>query len=204
MTQKFFRAFGCCLLTLLAFHSYSHAYTITGDLESAFSPSWWAQAVQADQAKSPEPLITGRLRDPGVAIALATFPGVAIHGSGHFYAGRPVTAAQLLLVEAGAVVMSYRGISDLISIIETNSEDGRSEIEIIENLEDSGQLSRAVGLAAGGVVLFISSWLYDLTGSPLAVLEDNEKKKNQTRSSGPSINAKLTLTGFELKVDQLF
>lgn len=203
MTRKFFRALGLCVFTVFCFNQINLAYTIlANDQELSNLDSWWAQAVQNDaQQAAADAAITQGSRNAGVAIGLATFPGVLVHGSGHFYAGRPLTGALLLMVEAGAVYMTYRGVSDLMSVADANMGDDVTDIQIITNLSETGQLSRGIGLAAGGLVLFLSSWLYDLTGSPIAVEQENKK---EVQEKGPKVSARLTLTGFEVEFDRLF
>ncbi len=128
---------------------------------------------------------------PGIAATLAFAPGIVLHGSGHFYAGRPLTGALLLLAEAGAVYMAYRGIQDINT--------GRDEINLEEftYCGQSEQISRGLGLAAGGLMLFLTSWLYDVTGSPLAVLEQGAGKKQKTAGTGPILTPKLSGCGIE-------
>ncbi len=101
-----------------------------------------------------------------MAVTLALGPGLAVHGVGHFYAGRPVTGAALLAAELGAVYLAYRGGTDIMraqanGVFDTNS----------PNLGQSEEFSRGAGLAAVGVAVFLASWLYDLTGAPIAAAE---------------------------------
>lgn len=163
--------------------------------------SWWAEAVADDAGTGTIPKMEKKTKDPGLAMSLATLPGIAIHGSGHMYAGRPVTSIFLLLAEAGGIYMAYRGSSDVYNIVSENLENDKSTAEVIESLSDTSQISHGIGLAVGGLMLFLSSWLYDATGSPIVVEEYNAKIK-QTES--PKVNAKLTLRGFEVEFDQLF
>jgi hypothetical protein len=70
---------------------------------------------------------------------------------------------------------------------------------------DSGQVSRGIGLAAGGVMIFLASWLYDLTGSPIAVDQYNQTlTPRQAETSSPVIVTQLTPGGVTVAVEQRF
>lgn len=161
--------------------------------------SWYAQAVAADSSQSSKAHFNKPLKAPGTAIGLATFPGIVVHGSGHFYAGRPITGVLMLLAEAGAVYMAYQGVSDVYTVVDENLNGNLTDIEIIENLSETEKISQGIGLAAGGLVLFLSSWFYDMSGAPIVVEMENAKQKK-----GAKVEAQLTLQGVELVISQLF
>ncbi len=165
---------------------------------SLLADATWSAATTSTLPQTASP---SSMKDPGTAIALATFPGIVIQGSGHFYAGRPVTGSILLLVELGALTMAYNGGRDIYAVVQDNTGSGVSDETLINNLSNTTRLSRGIGLAVGGVALFLSSWLYDLTGAPLAVEEDN---KNLGRTGGPKLRAKVRSQGFALEIAQLF
>jgi hypothetical protein len=139
-------------------------------------------------------------KSPGVAVGLALVPGVALHGAGYLYAGRPWTAGALLLAEAGGLYMAYRGGTDIYSAVDGLDFDKFSNFH-----GDTGQLSRGMGLALGGVMIFLTSWLVDITGSPMAVEQSNvANKPAPAASAAPEIIPRLTAHGFEVAVERRF
>jgi len=120
--------------------------------------------------------------NPGVAISLALMPGVAVHGAGHFYAGRPLTGAALVAVELGSLYLMYRGGTGVYDAVNGGAFDTESR-----NVGGSEEFSRGAGFAVAGLILFLASWLYDLTGSPIAAEETTAAKNKK-------VNQSLTLT----------
>jgi|GEM_PF-5284566 len=131
---------------------------------------------------------------PGVAASLAIAPGILVHGSGHFYAGRPVTGTALLLVEAASLYMAYRGGMDIYA--------ATRNFNIEENQGRSGQVSYGIGMAVGGVMLFLASWFYDITGSPIAAVETNQSRRRA--GQGPTIRAQVTEGGVQVVIGKTF
>ncbi len=109
---------------------------------------------------------------PGMALTLALVPGIAVHGSGHFYAGRPLTGAALAAVEVGALYLAYLGSMQITSAVNSGVGDAESE-----NFGNSEELSRGLGLAVTGAALFLGSWLFDLSGAPTAAAETAAARK---------------------------
>jgi hypothetical protein len=139
-------------------------------------------------------------KSPGVAISLALVPGVALHGAGFLYAGRPWTASALLLAEAGGLYLAYRGGEDMYSAV-----DGDDFNKFTNYRGDTGQLSHGMGLALGGVMIFLSSWFFDLAGSPLAVEQANAANKpGLATTAAPEITPRLTAHGFEVALEKHF
>ncbi len=139
-------------------------------------------------------------KNSGVAITWALGPGFLVHGAGHMYAGRPWTGVSLFLAEVGGAYMAYRGGTDAYSAIDVMSKNNFAEFH-----GDSGQVSRGIGLAAGGVMIFLASWLYDLTGSPIAVDQYNQTlTPRQAETSSPVIVTQLTPGGVTVAVEQRF
>jgi TM2 domain-containing membrane protein YozV len=136
----------------------------------------------------------------GVAAGLAMGPGLLVHGVGHMYAGRPLTGVALLLAEAGGLYMAYRGGTDVSSAV------GAIDGSTFSNFHgDSGQISRGLGLAAGGLMIFLSSWLYDVTGSPIAVEQYNQEiKKSSLDANSPVVTSRVTPQGFEVAIERHF
>lgn len=117
-------------------------------------------------AAAPSDMARVSAPNPGVAITLAMMPGVAVHGAGHFYAERPLTGAALLAVELGSLYLLYRGGTGIYNATNSGVLDGTSA-----NFGESEEFSRGAGLAVAGLTIFIASWLYDLTGAPIAASE---------------------------------
>ena len=181
-----------------------------GGTSWAFSKSLLASSEQTDaawlvadatQPESAQSILEQKShRSSGVAISLALVPGVVLHGAGHFYANRPWTAGVLLLAEAGGLVMAYRGGRDVYSAVDSVDFNNFSNYH-----GDTGQLSNGMGLALGGVMIFLSSWLFDLTGSPLAADQNNTLTKPRTgNSASPVITPRLTMRGLEVAIERLF
>lgn len=137
---------------------------------------------------------------PGVAAALAFAPGVVVHGSGHFYAGRPFAGWCLVLAEAGSVYLAYRGVSELVAM--KNELDSAS---FTSYSGDSERISRGIGWAAGGLVLFLASWFYDMSGAPLAAADANSIRISQSpESKDPSVVAQVQENGLRVGIQQKF
>jgi hypothetical protein len=116
------------------------------------------------------PTLTGP--SPATASALAVFPGIILHGSGHFYAGRPWVGTALALTEAVSLYCIYRGYLDIQA--------GSEEVDLSGSSSYSGnseQVSRGIGLAVGGTLLFFTSWLFDVTGAPQAAAQVQAENK---------------------------
>jgi hypothetical protein len=155
-----------------------------------------AQAASDPGRTTPQAQLDSPEHSPGVAVSLAILPGIAIHGAGHFYAGRPLQAAALLLVEAGAGYMAYRGASEVYAVSQN--------FDLAQNAGESGQLSYGVGLAAGGLFLFLTSWLYDVTGAPMAAAETAAPAQKATAHNAPTVTPQITRRGVELVLERLF
>ncbi|MCK5218967.1 hypothetical protein KAR10_05560 [bacterium] len=189
-----FQPYALRLAVFVVLIHFAGAGSVFSAPESLLSSAVPIPEVRSTLASSPEQ--SGP--QPGIAASLAFAPGIVLHGYGHFYAGRPLTGSLLLLAEVGAVYMAYRGITDVTSVID------EMDLENVNYYGQSEQFSRGVGLAIGGLVLFLTSWLYDLTGSPLAVLEQRDVKKQKATDTGPVLIPKLSGCGVEVVIDRLF
>ena len=134
----------------------THSYALPGETETYVSrrgstdaawdgPSSFLLAQQMADSIRVHPSDSLKLKDPNMALLYAVIPGVLIHGSGHFYAGKTTTGAVLLGSELVGGTMFYYA------------------------LWGGGSF-----LAAGGV-LFFGSWIYDLVGAPHAVQKANRE-----------------------------
>ncbi|NTV52206.1 MAG: hypothetical protein HGA76_04235 [Candidatus Firestonebacteria bacterium] len=172
------------------------------DATDQTDPAWLvAEAPVAPAAVSAEPTLKQKsLYSPGVALSLALVPGIALHGSGHFYAGRPWTGVALLLAEAGGIYMGYRGGKDVYAVVDSLDFDKFSNFH-----GDTGQISNGLGLALGGVMIFLSSWLYDITGAPIAAQQANAAAaQSKAASSAPVVTSRVTAHGFEVAIERRF
>jgi hypothetical protein len=162
-------------------------------LDVSASDSYLQMAQAQNTNVNSDPGLTDSGRLPGVAISMAIAPGIVLHGSGHFYAGRPLTGSLLLLAEAGSAYMAYRGATEIAATAKG--------YDLEKNLGESGPISRNLGLAVGGVMLFLSSWFYDMTGSPIAAMEQNQEQK---KHQAPAVTAQITPRGVEVVIERLF
>ncbi len=95
------------------------------------------------------------LKDPKRAIFYAFIPGILVHGSGHFYAGKTKTGFWLLGAE---VVGAYLVFTAALAEFPEGEYDPNDEL-----------------WGFGGLVLFVGSWVYDVVKSPLVVKKQNEE-----------------------------
>jgi hypothetical protein len=133
-----------------------YSYASTGDAQTYVSrsgsidlaldgPSSFLLAQQMEDSIRVHTLDSLKLKDPNMAVLYAVIPGVVIHGSGHFYAGKMGTGAVLLGCGAAGATIFYYGI-----------------------------WGKGSYMAFGGF-LFFGSWIYDLVGAPHAVQKENRE-----------------------------
>jgi TM2 domain-containing membrane protein YozV len=96
-----------------------------------------------------------KTKSPYVALFCSFVPGIIVHGSGHFYAGKTNTGYLLLGTEAAGLLLLYLGFE--------------------EALGGSSYQNDADIMGWTGLALFSGSWLYDVIGSPIAVQKQNQK-----------------------------
>jgi hypothetical protein len=109
-----------------------------------------------------------KLKDPKMAVFYAFIPGIVVHGSGHFYARKTKTG--FLLLGAEVVGVSLVGWSAFATAM--GGYDPGVEL-----------------LGFGGLMLFVGSWVYDVVGSPIAVVKTN-KNLFQGNHSGLKLQIK--------------
>jgi TM2 domain-containing membrane protein YozV len=110
-------------------------------------------AQQAVDSTQPHSLPSLKLKSPYMAAFYSVIPGVLVHGSGHFYAGKEGTGSALLGLEAAGVLLLYFGS---LSAFQGSSHQNDTD---------------AMGYI--GLALFAGSWVYDMVGSPIAVVRRN-------------------------------
>jgi len=110
-----------------------------------------ADSVAARAPHSP------KLKSPTTATILAIFPGVAVHGLGHFYAGADSSAWGMLAVEG--ISLAIVGLGFLIPF---------------------GELAYIPAFCAS--LLFLVSWWADMMLAPEAVKEHNKRVLEQQKT----------------------
>ena len=103
-----------------------------------------------------------KLKDPNKAIFYAFIPGILIHGSGHFYAGKTKTGFWLLGAE---VVGAYLVFTAALAELPGGEYDPDDELW---------------GFA--GLLLFVGSWVYDVVKSPIVVKKQNKELLQKRQS----------------------
>jgi hypothetical protein len=123
-------------------------------------PSAYLFAQQMEDSIRAKQVDSIKLKDPKMAVFYAIIPGIAFHGSGHFYAGKPKTGLILLGTEAVGFVFFMRGVA---AGFRENGADGGGSFQVIT-----------------GFTLFLGSWIYDMIGAPLAVQKQNQELLGKT------------------------
>ncbi len=105
-------------------------------------------------------------KDPNKAFLLALFPGLLIHGYGHFYAGDDITGDVLL----GGEVLSVLSVG-LGALIKSDTTDFSGGL-----LGDTNNAT-AIGtnLIWGGIIAFGGFWIVDMAHAPTAAQDYNNE-----------------------------
>jgi hypothetical protein len=118
-----------------------------------YSPFLLAQQLQ--DLTAVKKMSSLKLKSPYFALFYSFVPGIIVHGSGHFYAGKTNTGYLLLGTEAAGLLLLYLGFE--------------------EALGGSAYRNDADVMGWTELALFSGSWLYDVIGSPIAVQKQNQK-----------------------------
>ncbi len=110
-------------------------------------------AQQAEDSTKPQTAPSLKLKSPYTAAFYSVIPGVLVHGSGHFYAGKEGTGSALLGLEAAGVLLLYFGS--------------------LSAFQGSSHQNDTDAMGYMGLALFAGSWVYDMVGSPIAVVRRN-------------------------------
>jgi hypothetical protein len=97
-----------------------------------------------------------KLKDPNMAVFYAIVPGILVHGTGYFYAGKTKTGLLLLETEVAGGVFMFMALASAFRA------PGQHQLE-------------ADLMAWTGAILFGGSWVYDVIGSSIAVKMENRK-----------------------------
>jgi hypothetical protein len=105
-------------------------------------------------------LVTPLLTD--IAFQRAIFPGLLIHGSGHFYAKDQNTGYILLSAEIVSLLLMTISVSEIISPVEKDQSFNVTQV-----------------IFYTGLTVFGGTWLYDLIFSSGAVQKYNQENKDK-------------------------
>jgi len=97
---------------------------------------------------------------PDIALQKALYPGIVLHGSGHFYAKDQGKGMSILSAEILSLIIMGISMGEMFSPVEE---------------DQSFNVTRVVFFT--GLGIFTLSWLYDIIFSPGAVDEHNRKNK---------------------------
>lgn len=105
-------------------------------------------------------------KDPTKAFLLGLFPGILVHGYGHFYAKDKTTGTALLAGEVLSVIAIGLGAA-----MDANPRDFSGGI-----FGSTPQTERAGrDILVGGVILFGVTWLADMVHAPVAAKSYNDE-----------------------------
>jgi len=104
-------------------------------------------------------------KDPNKAFLLAFFPGLLIHGYGHFYADDPMMGNVLLTGEVVSVVSV--GLGALI-----RSDTATFSGGLLGSRDNADRVG--TNLMWGGIIAFTALWIVDMAHSPTAAKDYND------------------------------
>jgi hypothetical protein len=109
-------------------------------------------------------------KSTGIAVALATLPGFAVHGLGHMYAGSWTKGLGLFVVGTAGGAIAYSqamaGYDDVSKLGKDNNGEVPTDL--------SGAYSR-IGPILVGTMAFLWTYFDDISGSAIAVGKYNER-----------------------------
>ncbi|MGB2768290.1 MAG: hypothetical protein WBC88_01020 [Candidatus Zixiibacteriota bacterium] len=176
---------------LLIVSPWVHSYPSTQDVQTYVSRSastslspriagfLLAQQVEDSTAVPKADSIRGtrtrsvKLKNPYLALGIAVYPGIALRGAGHWYAGKEGTA--MILAGAAAV-----GALLLLGLTADPPLEGDGDT-LNGDRKNDGSLEYACGVTA--LVLVVGSWVYDIVGAPLAVKRQNERLLRERKAT---------------------
>jgi len=105
-------------------------------------------------------------KDPNKAFLLAFFPGILIHGNGHFYAGDDLMGNVLLTGEVVSVLSI--GLGALMKSDPTTFSGG-----LLGTPSEADNVGS--NLIWGGIIAFAGLWIVDMAHAPTAAKEYNDR-----------------------------
>lgn len=166
--------------------------TVTAQTTDTVSTTVTAQSLTVTAAvvsptPTPDPSIPHR--SPVLAGSLAFFPGVALHGVGHMYAGNWFKGLGLLALEGGATYLAYQHIT--VGMTEINDATGSVNSGSTIPTNFNPPLTH-VGVLLVCTATWIFTWWDDMAGAPKAARSFNDRAaaeySSQRISLVPSIH----------------
>lgn len=138
-------------------------------------------APKAEEAKTGRDVVAFTPKNPVVAGGLAVFPGVLVHGSGHFYAGYHLKGLGLLALEGVSGWLIYRNGNDVYNDVKTLMDSKDDTHHFFPT--DVSELTTRVGIVSVATFLWFFTWLDDISGAPIATIKWNEKHEMEAREA---------------------
>jgi hypothetical protein len=165
------------------------ALTPTAKVEPAAKPTVQTTPEAAKPANLPH-------RSPALAHFLAFFPGIAIHGTGHLYAGSYFKGLGLLALEGASAYVVYN--ESYLAIAQANadgfgpnnSKTNNSSVTFPSNLNP--YVAHA-GVAMVGTLTFLFSWFDDMSGAGVAAEKFNERAQLEAEAAKAEVSLGPTL-----------
>lgn len=107
-------------------------------------------------------------RSPALASSLAFFPGVALHGIGHMYAGSWMKGLGLFAIEGGVGYLGYSAYNEYQRGAYSGLKFSGGQIPNLGGAESE------VGILLVAAGAFIFTWVDDMAGAPIAAAEFNK------------------------------
>jgi TM2 domain-containing membrane protein YozV len=155
------------------------------------------KAEEKTAAKDSPAKSSGGHKSKALAGGLAVFPGIAVHGAGHMYAGSWMKGLGLLVIEGAAVGIAANTIVT-----------GTDDIQKLANGMSNGQFPTDVSAAfsKSGILIvstmaFLWTWFDDMAGAPVAA---NEYNKLVDEQSEAHLRLQPRLDGVELALSTEF
>ncbi len=118
-------------------------------------------------------------KSPLIAGSLAFFPGVVVHGTGHFYAGSYLGGLGLLALEGMSAYLIYENTTGLAGDINTFTQSTQGG-SIPTNFSD---FYTRFGIVTVASFAFLYSWFDDMSGAPTAAKLYNRRLEAQQSSA---------------------
>jgi len=163
------------------------AQALTG---TAKALSGTAQALTGTASSLPH-------RYPALAETLAWLPGIALHGSGHIYAGSYFKGFSLLALEGASIWLGYSNSMTLADDVKSLSNSG-SNGKIPSNL---APITSRVGIVSVALFGFIDTWLDDVGGAGIAADKFNQRQALEASrvALAPTPDGQCVLLGYSAR-----